>query len=124
MHKRSSGTGTAADGGASPLVYARLAATGDNNRITFDSDWICFITANKAPMKELTSVATRDSNLLTTPRLRYHTRALKIIVLSCIPQFRLRSSYSRSSLVYSLQCLFIGVLLKDSNGIGKQEVPL
>jgi hypothetical protein len=45
MHKRSSGTGTAADGGASPLVDARLAVTESTNRIIFDSDWICFITA-------------------------------------------------------------------------------
>jgi hypothetical protein len=31
MHKRSSGTSTAADGGASPLVYARLAVTESTN---------------------------------------------------------------------------------------------
>ena len=47
MHKTSSGTGTAADGGASPLVDARLAVTESTNRIIFDSDWICFITAEK-----------------------------------------------------------------------------
>jgi hypothetical protein len=47
MHKRSSGTGTAADGGASPLVDARLAVTESTNGIIFDSNWICFVTAKK-----------------------------------------------------------------------------
>ena len=47
MHKRSSGTDTAAVGGASPLVDARLAVNEITNRIIFDSDWICFITAKK-----------------------------------------------------------------------------
>jgi hypothetical protein len=39
---------------------ARLAVAENTNRIIFDSDWICFITAKKAPTPELTSAATHD----------------------------------------------------------------